>query len=135
MMTPTLIPQGRRTHGPHEHLVPLGQLKPAILRHLESAPRRVDELANLVGYASNTVRQRLLDLESELRVHRVQVLEPRRRAKTWVWHAGAGQLDLVVSDGSTAGEVPHRPVMRTYPVVGRRDDLVAALFGAAGVAP
>lgn len=130
-MTPPILNPGRRTRGPYAHLVPLNQVKPAILAHLESAPRKLHELAILVGYSEHTVREHLLDLESEQRAHRVRGAHAGAGGKIWLWHAGPAP-EIEELEEIIPGETTRQHVVRTYPIIGRRDNLVAALFGPAG---
>ena len=132
MIDATAAKRPPRTCGPYLHLVPVEQMRPEIMRQLEAGPRTLQQLACLLGYSETTVRRHVLDLEDELRVHRISSSRTGRGKLCW-WHAGARPIDLDVAPATVpgAGEVPRQQSTCSYPAVGRRDDLVAALFGGA----
>jgi DNA-binding CsgD family transcriptional regulator len=123
----------RRACGPYDHLVPVEQIRPEIIRQLGAGPRTLQQLARLLGYSESTVRRHLLDLEEEQRVHRRAGPVTQYRGKLCIWHIGARPLDIDLprEEFIGAGEMPRQETTCNYPAVGRRDPLVAALFGTA----
>jgi hypothetical protein len=109
---------------------------------LEAGPRLADELAHEAGYSLAATRLRLDRLLAQRRVHRekVQFGQPRWQYR---WHLGPECVRGLASAPAAVGDEdpghePHAadlsPSQRTvsdYPAVGRRDPLVAALFGPA----
>ena len=113
-----------------KHLVPLDDLLDHISGLLEEAPRTMKELEALTGYTHRPLKDRLNELIEDGLAHRQRV--PVTISYKYIYCAGSG--DGVV-DVARAGEVPRRTVARTYPPIGRRDVLVAALFGQVGTRP
>ena len=117
-----------RPCGPYPRHVPSAALKAELERQLQLAPRMLHVLARLLGYSESSVRVRLLELEEERRVHRVPVRRTAAGGRRWEWHAGAMQEGFA-DDEVGPGEIPRQAVVHQYPSVGRRENLVAALFG------
>ena len=130
-MTTTNLESFRRPCGPYLRLVPPEQLKTAIEQHLQAGPRVTHALARLVGYSESVVRVRLLQLEEQLRAHRVSVSAARIGGRHWEWRAGPAPLPEVDHAEPSDAEIPRQASTRKYPPINRRDDLVAALFGPA----
>ena len=109
-------------------------LEGAIETLLGAGPRLADQLAHETGYSLAATRLRLDRLLERGCVHRekVNLGQPRWQ---YLWHSGSAPVPAT----SPAGDVetdddPFAPVqttVRSYPPVGRRDALVAALFGPA----
>ncbi len=118
------------------------RIAPDLLEHrieelLASGPRLADELAREAGFSLAATRLRLERLLDRQRVHRekVQLGQPRWQYR---WHLGppAAIPDEVPEQAMHEEQDMHEedltPSQRTvfdYPAVGRRDPLVAALFG------
>lgn len=130
-MTTTNLESFRRPCGPYQRLVPPEQLKTAIEQHLQAGPRIMHALARLVGYSESVVRVRLLELEEQLRAHRVSVSAARIGGRHWEWRIGPAPIADVDHDEADDADAPRQGSTRHYPPINRRDDLVAALFGPA----
>lgn len=113
-------------------------LERAIEALLEAGPHLADELARQAGCSLAATRQRLDRLLAQQRVHRekVNLGQPRWQYR---WHAGPATTvaETPTAEADTADALAQEawtPMQRTvhdYPAVGRRDPLVAALFGRA----
>ena len=106
----------------------LEQLQSVIESRLQNAGPEgltVPEVAEGLGFALGTVRARLDALQKAGRIYREHHTQPGRTAVYFTYHA-AEPTDTAVLDA------PRRTSLRTYPPIGRRDELVAALFGQAG---
>ena len=109
-------------------------LEVAIEALLGSGPRLADQLAHDAGYSLAATRLRLERLLEGGRIHRekVNLGQPRWQ---YLWHAGpapaAPAEDAEEADVDDDAFVPVQTTVRSYPRVGRRDPLVAALFGPA----
>jgi DNA-binding IclR family transcriptional regulator len=118
----------------NQHVVPPEQLADKLLELLAKTPATIDDLAALTGYSSDTVRLRLLRMEEAGCVRREQHSLLNWGGFQYTWHAtGAPLLDLSADAEKIArrdGE-PHQVTVKAYPTIGRRDPLVASLFGQA----
>ena len=117
-------------------------LEAAIESLLGAGPRLADDLARDAGYSLAATRLRLDNLLHRQRIHRekVHLGQPRWQ---YLWHLGpaalSAQLPVPVPvpgrDGAGDAEAellaPSQATVCSYPAVGRRDPLVAALFGPA----
>jgi len=115
-------------------------LEAAIESLLGAGPRLADDLARDAGYSLAATRLRLDSLLHRQRIHRekVQLGQPRWQ---YLWHLGPAALSEPVlvpaAARDEAGEAeagllaPSQATVCSYPRVGRRDALVAALFGPA----
>jgi hypothetical protein len=109
-------------------------LERAIETLLGAGPRLADQLAHETGYSLAATRQRLDRLLERGRVHRekVNLGQPRWQ---YLWHSGPAPVAAPVRSGELETEddlfAPVQTTVRSYPPVGRRDSLVAALFGPA----
>ena len=108
-------------------------LETAIEAQLGTGPRLADQLAHDAGYSLAATRLRLERLLERGRVHRekVNLGQPRWQ---YLWHAGPTPVAPVERAEEAADDDAFAPVqttVRSYPRVGRRDPLVAALFGPA----
>jgi len=120
------------THTPRSRRA-TDSLETAIEAQLGTGPRLADQLAHDAGYSLAATRLRLERLLERGRVHRekVNLGQPRWQ---YLWHAGpapaapAEQAEEAADDDTFA---PVQTTVRSYPRVGRRDPLVAALFGPA----
>lgn len=98
----------------------------AILELLASGPRDARELATAIGCDDSFARRRLRELMKKGSIYRERVIGPN--GLLYRWHLGTVPADAKheVHEDTLA----HRQITtRCYPVVGRRDPLVAALFG------
>jgi hypothetical protein len=94
------------------------------------------EVASALGVAYSTVRNRLKELEDLGRVHRTRHTVTGKTSIYYMWHAGPkpeGEPAPEDLPEFIPGATPKQPTVRVYPPINRRDDLVAALFGAARV--
>lgn len=120
------------TTNAHSHLIPVADLRAAISSLLKQRPHTVPELAEELGYCASSIRTRLDVLEQRGLAHRVSRLISPAGGRLHIWHDG---LAPAVEPEPTAerpipGELPKRFFKSSYPAVGKRDYLVAALFGA-----
>jgi hypothetical protein len=102
----------------YDHLVPISELGPAILRAIKREPQSADALAQRTGYSIPAVRLRLETLEKERKIHRVRKGARKTGGYCYIWHFGASAENV-----APAQENPQ------YIPTNRRDDLVSALFG------
>ena len=116
--------------------VPTHELCAVILSKLQMHSCTAGELADMIGYNITTIRKRLEVLEERKLVHRIDHKNATNSGTTFTWHAGLAP-DAVAGPvpDSDPIEVPRRFFATSFPPVGRRDPLVAALFGAPGVRP
>lgn len=107
-------------------------LEAAIETLLEAGPRRADQLAHDTGYSLAATRLRLDHLLEQGRVHRAKVNLDQPRWQ-YLWHAGPAPALVREEEADPDGDsfAPVQTTVRSYPPVGRRDPLVAALFGPA----
>jgi predicted transcriptional regulator len=100
---------------------PVTDIQRAVQDCLSTAPRVVDELERLTGYAASSIRVCLARLEASQLVWRERHGIKRAAGYYYLWHSGpAPKADTDV-----------KPQADTYEPVNRRDDLVTALFGPA----
>ena len=109
-------------------------LEAAIVTLLGAGPRQADQLAHDAGYSLAATRLRLERLLERGCVHRAKVNLGQPRWQ-YLWHAGPAPeaVSPQAADADTGDDLlaPVQTTVRSYPRVGRRDPLVAALFGAA----
>lgn len=129
-MTSAAIEHAIRPCGPYSRLVPAQQLKVEIERMLQAAPAMLWDLARAVGYSESVVRTRLLQLQDEQRAHRIESRHPVTNNRGFLWCAGPAPL-ADIDEAVGPAEIPQQATARNYPTIGRRDNLVAALFGPA----
>jgi hypothetical protein len=109
-------------------------LEGAIETLLRTGPCLADQLARETGYSLAATRLRLDRLLERGRVHRekVNLGQPRWQ---YLWHAGPAPVPATPRAGDVETDddlfAPVQTTVRSYPPVGRRDTLVAALFGPA----
>jgi hypothetical protein len=114
-----------------ERMAALEQLSAAIQKRLLNAGPdglTVPEVAEGLGFSFGAIRVRLDALLEAGRVYRERHTQLSRSAIYYTWHSIDVPAQIVAPDA------PRRIMSRTYPIVGRRDELVAALFGHAGSA-
>ena len=112
-----------------ERIAALEQLSAAIETRLLNAGSdglTVPEVAEGLGFSFGAIRVRLDALQEAGRVYRERHTQLSRSAIYYTWHAVRPNAQPVDPDA------PRRISSRTYPPIGRRDELVAALFGQAG---
>lgn len=116
------------------------QLAERILALLRDGPKTMEELREELGFSHHAIRARLLDLMAVGKVHFVEIVTKGGLGKAKLWCMGAASDDqlaelvriqheraLLEASGSIA--IPKQVTQREYPTIGRRDPLVAALFG------
>lgn len=115
----------------------------AIEELLQSGPRLADELAQEAGFSLAATRLRLSCLLEQERVHREKKVQPGQARWQYRWHLGPACEQLPARTTAPAQDgkqdqdahqeelVPSQRTVRDYPAIGRRDALVAALFGRA----
>lgn len=125
-MGDTHAPRTRRATDP---------LEAAIETLLGAGPHLADQLAHGTGYSLAATRLRLERLLERGHVHRekVNLGQPRWQ---YLWHAGPAPAVAPARTEESAGDdddafAPVQTTVHSYPRVGRRDPLVAALFGPA----
>jgi hypothetical protein len=113
-------------------------LEAAIEALLATGPRRADQLAQETGYSLAATRLRLDRLLEGGRVHRAKAnLDQPRWQYLWLPGPAPASAPAAASAGAEEADVdddpfvPRQATVRSYPPVGRRDPLVAALFGTA----
>jgi DNA-binding IclR family transcriptional regulator len=119
-----------------QHVVPPAELADKLLELVAKTPATIDDLATLTGYSGDTVRLRLMRLEEGGCVRREQHSLLNWGGFQYIWHAtGEPFLDLSTEVKKLAmrGGEPHQVTVKAYPTIGRRDPLVASLFGPACV--
>lgn len=104
--------------------IPIAQLAAAIEDMLQDGPHVVDEIVHALHYSGAAVRTRLHQLMKEGRVHRRRIACDDNPALLYRWHAGPPEREEFDADLA-----PVQVTVQRYPAVGRRDPLVAALFG------
>ena len=103
---------------------PVTQIQRAVQDCLSTAPRVVDELERITGFASSSIRICLARLEADKQAYRMRIGIKRGTGYYYLWHAGqAPKIDA---------SVPQQHTIKSYEPINRRDDLVTALFGPAG---
>lgn len=103
-------------------------LKRHIAGLLAEGPKFVEELVKLTKYSSSVCRARLYVLEADGEAHRQRVVINNNVCSRWIAGPATDEKDGPVW-------LAHQPTYRKYPPIVRRDPLVAALFGEAGVRP
>lgn len=97
---------------------PITDIQRAVQDCLSTAPRVVDELERLTGYASASIRVCLARLEANQQAYRERIGIKRAAGYYYLWHDGpAPKIDATT------------PQEHSYEPVNRRDELVTALFG------
>lgn len=118
------------------------QLADQVLASIERAPKLIMALADELGYSHHAIRVRLLALMADGKVHFVDIVTKGGLGKAKLWCLGAAAPEQVKelqrihrerSELEDRGSIstPSQVTQRMYPNIGRRDPLVAALFGAA----
>jgi hypothetical protein len=100
---------------------PITDIQRAVQDCLSTAPRVVDELERLTGYAAASIRVCLARLEASQQAYRERIGIKRAAGYYYLWHNGPAPK----IDANTQLQE------QTYEPINRRDDLVAALFGPA----
>jgi hypothetical protein len=125
----------RRSHSSCAGLA--GRIEEALRRK----PSTVQQLCDDLGFSHAAIRIRLDDLLLSGRVHYVETVTNGGKGLAYVWHVGPAsdeQLEDIqrkqaaraaVLDRGPIG-IPFQVTTRAYVPTGRRDPLVAALFGA-----
>lgn len=114
--------------------IPAGELLAAIDDFIKVHSRTTAELVKLTRYSDCSVRKRLVVLEERGIIHKIAERCDNGMGLTFHWHAGPVPSKSETSKHVSKpilGETPRRFFLTTYPAVGRRDALVAALFGPA----
>lgn len=142
-MTAALTAAQRIKALPRVHAVPIDQLETAIEDLLTRQPHTVAQLSAALGFAEETIRKRLGWLEEVDRVHRISNKPGGSGARLEnIWRIGEFvpsvefpsqnlRKDQIKTVKSDKGEKPRQPTIKIYPPIGRRDELVSALFGPA----
>jgi hypothetical protein len=115
-----------------KHRVPIEQLVSAIEELLWTGPSIIDDIAHVLCYSAAAIHVRLHQLMQEGRAHRQRIRCVNNPAVFYRWHAGPGAGRIDGAPNLDMDESDLRPVqvtVHTYPVVNRRDPLVAAFFG------
>jgi predicted transcriptional regulator len=98
---------------------PVTDIQRAVQDCLSTAPRVVDELERLTGYAASSIRVCLARLEASQLVWRERHGIKRAAGYYYLWHNGpAPKADASI-----------QPQEQAYEPINRRDELVAYLFG------
>lgn len=109
-------------------------LRQAILNSIEAGRQRTDEISAHLGVSPKIISQRLNYMKELALIHGVRSIDEKKGGSINIWRLGP-PLD----EYGQPGHVPQgrncitrRKVIlsTTYPLVERRDPLVAALFGA-----
>lgn len=101
------------------------EMRAAILVALEAGYQRTDEIAAVTGFSTKGVSTRLCYMRGLGLVNAVRA--PSAHGGTaCIWRLGPGDLDESLSTSDERQVV----ISTTYPAMGLRDPLVAALFGA-----
>jgi hypothetical protein len=106
-------------------LAALDKLTKAIIDRLQAAGvdgLTIPDLNEGLTFAKDTIRSRLFILKGEGRVYRKIHTQPGRNNVCYTWH-------LVGAPASFEHGSMRQTIVREYPIVGRCDPLVAALFG------
>jgi hypothetical protein len=104
--------------------VPADQLIKQIADLLAVAPRSALKLVDMTGYSIYTVNQRLQELKKDGYAYHVPA---HKNGTPFTWHIGTAPY---VAPKKVDPDVRQK-LTRDYPAIGRRDALVAALFGPA----
>lgn len=121
-------------------IVPIGpapiNVTTAIINLLAEQPRKVLELAAMLGVAPATVTSRLHRLEAIRQAHRTQITG--RQGRHYLWHAGpVGSyvaplpLDPEIEEEAPGAGQPIRNIVSVYTIDTPRDPWIAAVFGPA----
>lgn len=117
----------------HANRVPPEGLNDAIIEAVKTEPRTSVELAQFLSYAVATIRARTLILAGSGEIYQITRKAPHGSGREFVWHASSGptldQEAAVDDERAIPGAQPKRFFTKSYPKIGRRDPLVAALFG------
>lgn len=97
------------------------QLLTQIEKLLEGGSMTMQQIATATKLSVFAIRPRLAQLVQERRAHRLRIVGIGKWNYLWM----RGPAPIL----PTAGAEPRQAIVRSYPDVGRRDDLVAALFG------
>lgn len=102
---------------------PVTEIQRAVQDCLSTAPRVVDELERITGFAASSIRICLARLEASGEIYRERIGVKRAAGYYYLYHSGpAPKVDA---------SVPQQHTTHDYEPINRRDDLVAALFGPA----
>lgn len=118
----------------HANRVPPEGLNDAIIEAVKTEPRTSVELAQFLSYAVATIRARTLILAGSGEIYQITRKAPHGSGREFVWYAGSGptldqEAAAVDDERAIPGELPKRFFTKSYPKIGSRDPLVAALFG------
>jgi hypothetical protein len=116
-------------------LVPREQLDEVIMDHMIQGVIHLSELVTLVGYYRSTIAKRLERMEEKGFAYRVRTHDSAGSPDEWYLVL---QMDM---DGKMVrptmpgmntkfADKPSQVTLKSYPSIGGRDYLVAALFGA-----
>lgn len=103
---------------------PVTEIQRAVQDCLSTAPRVVDELERITGFAASSIRICLARLEASQQAYRLRIGIKRGTGYYYLWHAGqAPKIDASALQQQT---------IQSYEPHHVRDPLVVALFGPAG---
>lgn len=106
-----------------------------ISEFLKISPRSNEELRQLTGLSRSGVNNQMERMVLAKLAHRKRHEIRRAAGFCWMWHDGPAKdengLELEADSPRIPGYVPRQKTVRQYPVIGRRDALVAAFFGQA----
>lgn len=126
--------------GRQNRKVSIEELDDAIDELLKAGPHSVAEVTRALGWSTRAICPRLEQLELEHRAHRIRVRLPNTPTICYLWHSGPAPGSATVDECIAAAALPHarqraivpyQQSVRVFAAVGRRDPLVAALFGPA----
>ena len=126
--------------GRQNRKVLIEELDDAIDELLKAGPHSVADVTRALGWSTRAICPRLEQLELERRAHRVRVRLPNTPSICYRWHSGpapgSAEVDECVMastlpDARQRAIIPYQQSVRVFAAVGRRDPLVAALFGPA----
>ena len=109
-------------------------LRPAILACIEAGMHHTEEISAQLNETSQRISTRLAYFRNLGLIHGVRATDEKKGGSINLWHLGPA-LDIYGQPERTPGSrasITRRKVIvsATYPLVERRDPLVAALFGA-----
>lgn len=96
----------------------------------------VQELSDELGFSICGIRSKLLEFSEQGKAHQIRARAHNGGGSLHFWKLGpapiAPKQEIKVDDEEPAAlYLPNQRILKVYPSVDRRDDLVAALFGPA----
>jgi len=106
------------------------QMRAAILAAIEAGHQRTEEISAHTGITTKGVCTRLCYMRDLGLVNSVRTTDKGRNGNTNIWRLGPATEFF--DEQAESGKAEKRVVVisKTYPTLGLRDPLVAALFGA-----